>query len=102
MLAPTRPRLECCRETGLIQRCDRKVGNPFQTKQGSRLACRDPEGRRGSEEVVPEKLGVPIQGDRDVGNFVGRIKGAKYHFDHQDGPWYFSGDAVEGKGFILG
>src|SRR5574340_807306 len=32
--APTRPRLECRRETGLILRCDRKVGNPFQTKQG--------------------------------------------------------------------
>src|SRR5574339_177559 len=33
---PTRPRLECLRETGLILRCDRKVGNPFQKKQGSR------------------------------------------------------------------
>src|SRR5574341_1051207 len=32
---PTRPRLECRRETGLILRCDRKVGNPFQTKQGA-------------------------------------------------------------------
>src|SRR5574337_1297211 len=35
--APTRPRLECLRETGLILRCDRKVGNPFQTKH---RACR--------------------------------------------------------------
>ena len=26
---PTRPRLECLRETGLILRCDRKVENPF-------------------------------------------------------------------------
>ena len=26
---PTRPRLECRRETGLILKCDRKVGNPF-------------------------------------------------------------------------
>ena len=60
--APTRPRLECRRETGLIPRCDRKVGNPFQTKQGSRPSCRDQEGRRGSEEVVPENLGVPLQG----------------------------------------
>ena len=32
----TRPRLECLCETGLILRCDRKDGNPFQTKQGSR------------------------------------------------------------------
>ena len=47
---PTRPRLECRRETGLILRCDRKVRNPFQTKQGSRPSYRDQEGRRGSEE----------------------------------------------------
>src|SRR5574337_1185534 len=31
--APTRPRLECRRETGLILRCDRKVGNPFQRSE---------------------------------------------------------------------
>ena len=51
---PTRPRLECLRETGLILRCDRKVGNPFQTPpcpdQGSRPSCPDQEGRKGSEE----------------------------------------------------
>ena len=41
----TRPRLECRRETGLILRCDRKVGNPFQTKQGSRPTCPDQEGQ---------------------------------------------------------
>ena len=69
--APKRPRLECCRETGLILRCDRKVGNPFQTKQGSRPSCGDQEGRRGSEEVVPENLGVPLQGDRDAGELCG-------------------------------
>src|SRR5574341_4988 len=61
--APTRPRLECRREPGLILRCDRKVGNPFQTKQGSRPCCRDQEGRRGSEEVVPENLGVPLRSE---------------------------------------
>ena len=69
--APTRPRLECRRETGLILRCNRKVGNPFQTKQGSRPSCRDQEGRRGTEEVVPENLGVPLQGDRDAGALCG-------------------------------
>ena len=69
--APTRPRLECRREPGLILRCDRKVGNPFQTKQGSRPSCRDQEGSRGSEEVVPENLGVPLQGDRDAGELCG-------------------------------
>src|SRR5574337_203446 len=69
--ATTRPRLECRRETGLILRCDRKVGNPIQTKQGSRPSCRDQEGRRGSEAVVPENLGVPLQGDRDAGELRG-------------------------------
>src|SRR5574337_1836918 len=69
--APTRPRLECRREPGLILRCERKVGNPFQTKQGSRPSCRDQEGGRGSEEVVPENLGVPLQGDRDAGELCG-------------------------------
>ena len=39
---------ECLRETGLILRCDRKVGNPFQTKQGSLPSCPDQDGRMGS------------------------------------------------------
>ena len=85
-----RPRLECRRETGLILRCDRKVGNPFQTKQGSRPSCPDQEGRRGSEEVVPENLGVPLEETGMSGNFVGRIKGAKYRFDLQFLTWDFS------------
>src|SRR5574341_978933 len=68
---PTRPRLECRHETVLILRCDQKFGNPFQTKQGSRPSCRDQEGRRGSEEVVPENLGVPLQGDQDAGELCG-------------------------------
>ena len=88
--APTRPRLECRREPGLILRCDRKVGNPFQTKQGSRPCCRDQEGRRGSEEVVPENLGVPLQETGMPGNLVGRIKGAKYRFDLLFLTWDFS------------
>ena len=62
---PTRPRLECLRETGLILRCDRKVGNPFQTKQGSRPSRPDQEGRKGSEEGVPENLRVPLISDSD-------------------------------------
>ena len=45
--------LEFPPETGLILRCTRKSGNPFQRKQGNRLSCRDQEGRRGSDEVVP-------------------------------------------------
>ena len=60
MEPPTRPHLECRRETGLILRCDRKVGNPFQTKQRILPSCPDQVGRRGSEEVVPENFGVPL------------------------------------------
>lgn len=87
---PTRPRLECLRETGLILRCDRKVGNPFQTKQGSRPSCPDQEGRKGSEEGVPENLSVPSRETGISGNFVGRIKGAKCPFDLQFLTWDFS------------
>ena len=46
-------RLEFPRDTGLILRCGGKARKPFQTTQGNRLSCRDHEGRRGSEEVVP-------------------------------------------------
>ena len=81
---PTRPRLECLRETGLILRCDRKVGNPFQTPpcpdQGSRPSCPDQEGRKGSEEGVPENLGVPLEGDRDFGELCGSHQGCQVPF----------------------
>ena len=71
---------ECCQETGLILRCDRKVGNPFQTKQGNRCSCRYQEGRRGSEEVVPENLGVPLEGDLDAGELCGSPQGCQVPF----------------------
>ena len=35
----------------------------------------DQEGRRGSEEVVPENFGVPLEGDRDVGALCGSHQG---------------------------
>ena len=50
---PTRLCLEYPRETGLILRCTGKGGNPFKTKQGNRPSCRDQEGRRGPDVVVP-------------------------------------------------
>ena len=50
--------LEFPPETGLILRCTRKARNPFQRKQGNRLSCRDQEGRRGSDEVVPGPLAI--------------------------------------------
>ena len=99
--APTRPRLECRRETGLILRYDQKVGNPFQTKQGSRLSCPDQEGRRGSEEVVPENLGVPLQGDRDAGELGGAHQGCQVPIRPPIPNVGLLLNAVAGKGFIL-
>ena len=87
---PRRLCLECLRETGLIVRCDRKVRNPFQTKQGNRPSCPDQEGRRGSDEVV---LGTSVflSSETSVsGNFLCRIKGAKSCFDLQFLTWDFS------------
>src|SRR5574338_193169 len=56
---PTRPRLECLRETSLILRCDRKVGNPFQTKQGSRPSRPDQEGGGGAGKPQGSSRGRP-------------------------------------------
>jgi len=44
--APMRPRLECRRETGLIPRCDRKVGNPL-------ISAMTGESRGGSRAAAP-------------------------------------------------
>ena len=85
--------LEFPPETGLILRCARQAGNPFQTKQGNRLSCRDEEGRRGSDEVVPGPSVFPSREPSVSGNFCGRIKGVKYRFALKDGTWDFPGDA---------
>ena len=80
-------------ETGLILRCTRKAGNPFQRKQGIRLSCRYHEGRRGSDEVMPGTLVFPSRDPSVSGNFCGPIKGVKYRFALKDGTWDFPGDA---------
>ena len=87
---PTRLRLEFPRETGLVLMCARKVGNVFQTKQGNRTSCRDQEGRRVSDEVVPGTSVFSSSENGMLGNFWGRIKGAKYCFALQDGTWDYS------------
>ena len=90
-VAPTtRLRLEYPRETGHILRCTGNIGNPFQTKQGNRPSCRHQEGRRVSDEVVPGASVFPSSETGMLGNFWGRIKGAKYHFVLQDRTWDFS------------
>ena len=53
---PTRPRLECLRETGLILRCDRKVGNPFR-KPGRPCCLRAAHGHRSHGSGVWQLLG---------------------------------------------
>ena len=64
-------RLEFPRETGLILRCAGKARNPFQTTQGNRLSCRDQEGRRVSDEVVPGPSVVSSTELSMSGNFWG-------------------------------
>ena len=78
-------RLEFPRETGLILKCPVKVGNPLQTKQGNRPSCLHQEGRRGIDEVMPGPSVFPSSETSVLGNFWGRIKGAKYRIALQDG-----------------
>ena len=80
MAPPTRLRLEFPRETGLILRCAGKVGNPFQTTQGNRLSCRDQEGRRGSDEVVPGPSVFPSREPGVSGDFWGSQEGCQGPF----------------------
>ena len=77
-------------ETGLLLRCDGTVGFPFQKKQGNRPSCRDQEGRRGSDEVVPGILVFLSSETGMLGNFLGCIKGVRYHFEFQEETWDFS------------
>ena len=74
-------------ETGLILRCARNAGNPFQTKQGNRLSCRDQEGRTGSDEAVPGPR-CSLEGTRRVGELLvvaRRVSGTVSHFRAEHG-----------------
>ena len=73
-------RREFPRETGLILRCAGKPGNPFRTTQGNRLSCRDQEGRRGSDEVVPGHSVFPSREPGVSGNFWGSKEGCQGPF----------------------
>ena len=73
-------RLEFLRETGLMLRCARKAGNPFQTTRGNRISCRDQEGRRGSEEVVPGPSVLPSREPGVSGNLWGSHEGCQVPF----------------------
>ena len=71
-------------------RLDRNVGNPFETKQGNGPSCRDQEGSRGSDEVVPGTSVFLSSETGMLGDFLRRIKGAKHPNDLQVGTWDFS------------
>src|SRR5574341_1027305 len=43
-------------------------------------SCPDQEGRKGSEEGVPENLSVPLEGDRDFGELCGSHQGCQVPF----------------------
>ena len=75
---PMRLGLEFPRETSLILRYAGKVGKAFQTKQVNRPYCRDQEGRRGSDEVVPGNSVFPLSETGMSGNFWNHIKGAEF------------------------
>ena len=87
---PSRIPLEFQCETRLLLRCNGKVVIPFQTKQGNRLSCRDQEGRKGSDYVVPGNSVFLSSETGMSGNFLGFIKGVKYRFEFQEGTWDFS------------
>ena len=72
--------LEFPREAGLILRCAWKAGNPLQTTQVNRLSCRDQEGRRGSEEVVPGPLVFHSREPGMSGNFWWSHEGCQVPF----------------------
>ena len=69
--------LEIPREAGLILRCARKAGNPFQATQGNRLSRRDQEGRRGSDEVLLGPSVFPSREPGVSGNFWGSHEGCQ-------------------------
>ena len=75
-----RGRLEFPREAGLILSCAGKAGNPFQNTQGTRLPCRDEEGRRGSDEVVPGPSVFPSREPGMSGKFWRSHEGCQVPF----------------------
>ena len=88
--APTRPRLECRRETGLILSATGRSGTPSRQSRGvdPPVEIRRVEGTqrkwwRQTSVFLSRETGMP-------GNLVGRIKGAKYRFDLQFLTWDFS------------
>ena len=58
----------------------REGQEPFQTTQGNRLSCRDQEGRRGSDEVVPGPSMFPSREPGVSGNSWGSHEGCQEQY----------------------
>ena len=84
---PTRLRLEFPPEKGLILRCAGMGGNSFQAKQGNLPSCRDQEGRKSSDEVVPGTSVFPSVRTVCRGTFgvTSRVKSSISHFKTERG-----------------
>ena len=80
--APTRPRLECRRETGLILRCNRKLGNPFQTwPRGGFVPPVEIRRVEGAQRKWCRKTSVFLSRETGMpGNFVGAHQGCQVPF----------------------
>ena len=59
---------------GLILRCDRKVGNPFQTKQGSRPSCPDQEGRNINNLRYADDTTLMAESEEELKSFLMKVK----------------------------
>src|SRR5574340_1744981 len=62
----------------MIRRPPRSTLFPYTTL--FRSSCPDQEGRKGSEEGVPENLSVLLEGDRDFGELCGSHQGCQVPF----------------------
>ena len=94
-------RLEFPRETGFILRSAGNSGNPFKTKQGNRLYCRDQKGEGAQMKGCRDPRCSPRGKPACRGTLGGRMKRVRYRFALQGRTWDFPGDAVESKGLIL-
>ena len=67
---------------GKVKKFRQRRNGRFPVPDSTRLSpsCPDQEGRKGSEEGVPENLGVPLEGDRDFGELCGLHQGCQVPF----------------------
>ena len=68
--------LEGDRDVGALCGSHQEIGRAQRLNSSHRCTSRMLlRSRRGSEEVLPENFGVPLEGDRDVGALCGSHQG---------------------------